>query len=98
MLAESLPQTADMHVDRARLQMALMAPNLIEQAFAAPYAARLLDEGGQKAKLGRTEIQSMTGPGDAVRAAVEAQISELQHPTDRRAVGPPQHRHHTGPH
>src|SRR5690606_6195183 len=60
--AERLPEPPDMHVDRARVDVDVAAPDTIEQLFPAPDSPGFLHQRRQQPELGRPELQWLAAP------------------------------------
>src|SRR5262249_27691694 len=83
---ELLAQALDVGVDRARRDLGLDAPDVIEQRAAALHAVLALEQGGQELELEGGEHGLATLDPDAVRLPIDAQAAEL---VDRRGrLGP----------
>src|SRR5690606_38067242 len=75
---DRLAQPANVHVDRALLDLAVRPPHRIEQLAAREHAARMLHEELEQAILGRADPQRSTAALDPVGYRIEPQIARLE--------------------
>src|SRR5262249_3639627 len=72
---EQLAQAADMHVDRALVDVDVAAPDAVEQLLARKYPSRMLEEKLEQAIFGRSEIDRPARARDAALLAVELDVA-----------------------
>src|SRR3546814_4805954 len=71
---DGLAQAADMDVDGAQFDVAVLAPDAVEQLPARKDAARMLHEMAQQAEFGRPHRDDLTVSHDLVRDRVELDV------------------------
>ena len=67
-----------MHVDGARLDIDVVAPDRVQQLLAREHPARMLHQMAQQAEFGRAEMDGLAGPRHPVGGEIHRHLAELQ--------------------
>src|SRR3569833_2176155 len=76
---DRLAQAADVHVDRALVDIDIRTPDAVEQLLAREYAAGPLHEEFEQAIFGRPEIDGLAAARHALLLAVEFDVANVEH-------------------
>src|SRR5712671_426548 len=75
LVVDRLPETANVHIDRAQLDIRVAAPDAVEQPLAREDAARVGKEMSQQAKFGRPKVDLLACPPYLVGRGIHLDIA-----------------------
>jgi len=79
---------ADVNVDGPRLDIAVVAPDRIQQLLAREHSPRMEHQVAQQAIFGGAEVHRPAGARDPMAGGVELDIGKVQHILRGAGVGP----------